>query len=266
MTAKVDHYATLGVMPDAESVVIIGAYRALASLYHPDRWKGDLAEATRRMASINVAYGVLRESKSRKEYDDTRTSTHSNFEEKEEDKDAAFDAALDEQEENWQLVVSVFPDLALIRKRLAKIAHRLAFAYVTGLLDSKQFSRRAEIAVGMEKAFLQRYFGTNPEILMFASRLIEMGDKKAVMKLNRYVEVLGHGMDAAAVIRVIEKDLKWSPTPKTNSNFKAESNTSETDTAMMAEFNIKFDGSHYSFQGYRYEKLVDAINYARKRR
>jgi S1-C subfamily serine protease len=62
-------YSTLGVTPDAEDVVIIAAYRALAQRYHPDRWSGDPAEATRRMQEINAAYRVLRDRNMRAAYD-----------------------------------------------------------------------------------------------------------------------------------------------------------------------------------------------------
>ena len=35
-----DYYAILGVMPDAQDIVIKAAYRALAQRYHPDRFGG----------------------------------------------------------------------------------------------------------------------------------------------------------------------------------------------------------------------------------
>ena len=91
MNPSKDHYAILGILPDAEAVVVIAAYRALASLCHPDRWKGNVAEATRRMADINVAYGVLSDPAKRKAYDATRTTNHSSFEAEDDQRDAAFD-------------------------------------------------------------------------------------------------------------------------------------------------------------------------------
>ena len=68
-----DHYSTLGVLPDAEDIVITAAFRALAQRYHPDRWKGDSAEAHRRMSEINAAYQVLGDKKRRADYDTSRT-------------------------------------------------------------------------------------------------------------------------------------------------------------------------------------------------
>jgi len=54
-----DYYRTLGVVEDAADGVIRAAYKALAQRYHPDKWKGERAEANRRMAEINEASAVL---------------------------------------------------------------------------------------------------------------------------------------------------------------------------------------------------------------
>ena len=68
-----DLYAVLGVLPDAEEVVVSAAYRALANRYHPDRWRGDPDEAHRRMAAINEAYAVLGDRVRRAAYDRDRS-------------------------------------------------------------------------------------------------------------------------------------------------------------------------------------------------
>ena len=71
--SKQDHYSTLGVLPDAEEIVITAAYRALAQRYHPDRWKGDKDEAHRRMSAINAAYHTVGDKTRRAEYDKSRS-------------------------------------------------------------------------------------------------------------------------------------------------------------------------------------------------
>lgn len=48
--------------------------------------------------------------------------------------------------------------------------------------------------------------------------------------------------------------------------FQGENDLSEADVAMMAEYNIEHDSTHFIFQTYRYEKLADAISYAKKSR
>lgn len=118
MTNAADYYQILGVLHDAEQIVITAAYRALASMYHPDRWKGDMAEATRRMADINVAYGVIGDPVKRATYDKDRGKSTSTFAEESESTDQAFDQALSELEARWQTAVEVIPDLVDIRKRL----------------------------------------------------------------------------------------------------------------------------------------------------
>lgn len=67
-----DYYRVLGVLDDAEDIVIKAAYKALAQRYHPDKWVGDKTEANRRMTEINEAYGVLSDPVKRKAYDSAR--------------------------------------------------------------------------------------------------------------------------------------------------------------------------------------------------
>ena len=67
-----DHYRTLQVTRDAEPEVIERAYKALAMKHHPDvvtPMRRATAEA--RMKSINRAYEVLRDPRSRVRYDAT---------------------------------------------------------------------------------------------------------------------------------------------------------------------------------------------------
>jgi hypothetical protein len=208
MTQSVDQYRILGVMRDAEQVVITAAYRALASMYHPDRWKGDVNEATRKMAEINVAFGILGDPVKRRAYDQTNQSTTSSMGADSEKVDEAFDAALVELESRWEVAVAVLPDLAVIRKRLSKTAHRLAFEFVVLMIESKKFDQRETIANDMERKFLVAHFGTQPEIIKFAMTLIEMGHREAIRALNNYVDVLGTGLDSKLIIQKVIDDFK----------------------------------------------------------
>ena len=208
MTTAADYYQILGVLHDAEQIVITAAYRALASMYHPDRWKGDKAEANRRMADINVAYGVIGDPVKRAVYDKDRGRSTSTFAEESESAEQAFDQALSELEARWQTAVEVIPDLADIRKRLAKTAHRLAFSFVVVMLERKEFNKRRQIADAMELIFLETYFGNNPEIIKFARYLIEIGQREAIKKLNKYVDVLGSDLDAKLIISKIKDDYQ----------------------------------------------------------
>ena len=64
LLAMADHYAVLGVQPDADRTAIQAAYRMLARLHHPD-FGGDGS----RMAALNEAWSVLGKVETRLAYD-----------------------------------------------------------------------------------------------------------------------------------------------------------------------------------------------------
>ncbi len=65
-----DYYQLLGVDRKATSGDIKKAYRKLAQKYHPDKAKGNKAEAEARFKKISEAYAVLSNADKRKEYDE----------------------------------------------------------------------------------------------------------------------------------------------------------------------------------------------------
>ena len=73
-----DHYATLGVRPDADTAAIRRAWIRAARANHPDR-RGDVTEAQSersdsRMRSVNEAWRVLGSADSRRSYDEERAA------------------------------------------------------------------------------------------------------------------------------------------------------------------------------------------------
>jgi curved DNA-binding protein CbpA len=208
MSSDKDFYQILGVMPDAEAVVITAAYRALASLYHPDRWKGDKTFATNKMADINVAYDTLSNPVKRAEYNKNRTNSYSSFSDDSEETDTAFDTALSELEKRWQVASEIFPDLIKIRARLSKTSHKLAFSFVILILETKKFDDRNLLANELERRFLETHFGTNKWIIFFAQYLISKGLKKAIVSLNQYVDVLGSSINPQLIIEKISDEHK----------------------------------------------------------
>jgi curved DNA-binding protein CbpA len=203
-----DHYSTLGVLPEADPVVIKAAYRALAQTYHPDKWCGDPAIATQRMAAINEAYRILGDAKLRAEYDATLQKVYrqdSYGDDQSSERDNAFSSALSETEQRWRVATSIFPDLDQYRARLSRISTLLSFAFVTLLLETKRFNDRAVVAEKLETEFLSRYFGTNEQVLGFAKDLIVSGRKEAAKLLNQIVDVMGSDVDAKLLIDRVQE-------------------------------------------------------------
>jgi len=192
-----DYYRILGVLDDAEDIVIKAAYRALAQKYHPDKWTGSSNESTARMVEINEAYAVLSDAKKREQYDSTREK--SSYEDEFDDEDEILSSI----ESDWNEVVIYFPDLEQLSKDLSRISKAIEFTFKTVLLEKKTFLHRKEIAVSLENAFLQRFFGENKTIITFAKRLILDGNKGDAKKLNRAVGLLGSNVDPMIILNKI---------------------------------------------------------------
>lgn len=210
MDANKDYYATLGVLPDADSVVIRAVYKALAQRYHPDKFQGSADEANNKMAAINEAYEVVSDTAMRKEYDSLRGSQASNgdsyFDEESDDPPPSYDP-LDQE---WKIATKYYPDLPAIEGRLSKIAWRLAYTFKAFMLQEKEFEQREKIAEAMEQHFLELYFGSDPAILSFAKKIIFAGKKSAAKELNETIRVLGNKIDPNRVVERISKDHNLS--------------------------------------------------------
>jgi curved DNA-binding protein CbpA len=80
------HYETLGVSEKATQEEIKSAYKDLIKKYHPDIYQGDKIFAEKKTKEINVAYDVLSNPETRKNYDEelhpqaNSTYTSSNYE------------------------------------------------------------------------------------------------------------------------------------------------------------------------------------------
>lgn len=255
----VDYYLVLGVLPEAEHIVIVAAYRALAQRYHPDKWKGDPKQVHERMSAINEAYRILGDAQLRQEYDRQRTaSEQASYQGSEnEEADQAFDSALRELEGRWSVAVGIFADLAEIRKSLAKISSSLAFTFVTILLETKNFNSRKVLAENLERQFLQRFFGTDPEILKYAKELILMGHREAAKMLNQLVDVMGSQLAAQLLIDKVEGrfDLRRNKEKKArveNIRRRIELSGSTTDICeLAAELGFEIKEQHAGFLGFQ---------------
>ncbi len=220
------YYQILGVLDDAEDIVIRAAYKVLAQKYHPDKWSGSKDEATQRMSEINQAYTTLSDPQKRKTYDSElkQNNTAPNFESQSDDESLHGDA---ETIEDWRIACEHFPDLVNLDAALRRISLRLSSTFIIVILETKNYTHRHKIATKLEENFLKTYFGNNTEILVFAKELIIEKQKEAARELNKQISVIGRDIDAHRVIANISKKYntaryRQSIKPQFT-NFKAES-------------------------------------------
>lgn len=213
-----DYYRILGVLDDAEDVVIRAAFKALAQRYHPDKWTGDNEEANLRMQEINEAYVVLSDFEKRKQYD--ATLDRSKYKD-ESDFDTSYQDYLNKDiEEKWKKIVEFLPDLQHIYDDLSNTSKQLAYTYKVLLIEKKNFNQRHEIAKVIENNFLEKYFGKNKKIIQFARELIRKNRKDMAKELNNAVQLLGSDIEPSIIIDKIL--LKFSDPEPSPSNQKSE--------------------------------------------
>jgi curved DNA-binding protein CbpA len=198
-----DHFRTLGVIQDAEDVVIKAAYRALAQRYHPDKWTGSPAESTKLMSEINEAFDVLSDPVKKKEYSQRLASNEYYESEEGATSTRAAENLNRSLDSDWSAAVKYFPDLEDIINNLSKISKPLAQTYKVYILENKEFTNRKEVAEQLERKFLEKYFGTNEEIIKFSRFLIRWGAKNAAKELNQSLNLLGNNIHSKVIINKI---------------------------------------------------------------
>ena len=187
-----DLYAILGVLPNAEDIVIAAAYRVLASRYHPDKNQDNPSDAHEKMSSLNAAFEVLGDREKRRNYDsENKNASGAILQDTDCGMDQIFNAAIKEISENWKVAIEFYPKLDLEITRLLKYSPSLSYAFAVSVLQSKRFSEGKLIADELIANYIKRFFGKNQEITRLAITLIEKENRVAARELNRYVLVMG---------------------------------------------------------------------------
>ena len=202
MSADKDYYRILGVLQDAEDIVIKAAYKALAQKYHPDKFQGDAKHAKQRMQEINEAYAILSDAVERKKYDSERGKP-----EYEDDSTEEADDLLHTLDKDWAEATEYFPDLVGIAFRLSKLSKQLEYTFKVIVIENKDFNNRTKLANGLKENYFKKYFGTNNEIHKFAELLFDENRRDVLQKLNRAVNLLGSNVAPTVIIDKIKKDF-----------------------------------------------------------
>jgi curved DNA-binding protein CbpA len=204
-----DYYRILGVLDDAEDIIIKAAFRALAQRYHPDKLSGDKVEATKRMTEINEAYSVLSDALQRKKYDDEFFKFKARDEADEQNSNDFIDEELDEIDEAWKIAVDFFPSIQNDFSELRKINSVLANTFKTALIESQEFNKSSELKKKYEKEYLIRFYGENKYIRNFVKLLLINNEKEAAVKVNAIVRHLGK---SATFTQIYDKIYSEFPT------------------------------------------------------
>ena len=202
MDLNKDYYKILGVLDDAEDIVIKAAYRALAQKYHPDKFQGSAKTAKDRMQEINEAYGILSDSVERKKYDGSRKKQEYEQDDSKDTKDL-----LKTLEKDWRDAIEFFPDLEDLAQSLSIYSKQLEYTFKVLVIEDKKFKTRFDLAERLKKQFLVKYFGSDSEIHKFAESLFESQNFISLKKLNRAVNLLGSDVSSEIIIQKIIQEI-----------------------------------------------------------
>lgn len=188
-----DHYQTLGVLQSAEEIVIKAAFRALASVYHPD--KNNNPDAATKMQAINEAYAVLSDPKKRSAYDSTLAFSEAVINASDLDSRKPFDE--DPLSENWEIATRFNPEINAQFQHLDRLSWQLGFSFKVQLLSTQDFKNSLKIAQDLRLQYLSKYFGNAPDILNYAEEYILAKQINAALYLNKVIVVLGKSISLA---------------------------------------------------------------------
>jgi len=209
-----DYYKILGILDDAEDIIIRAAFRALAQKYHPDKWNGEDKEANQKMSEINEAYDVLSNKEKREKYD----NEYFYFQERNETKEEENLENTNNNEENeaWNFACEFFPALKFQYQELSKISNILGNTFKTALIANKNFDQSQEYKNKLQSDYLERYYGEDKEIQDFAKRLLLNNYKKEAIYVNKIVRTMGSSINYN---KLYEKILQEFPRLKQSSEF-----------------------------------------------
>lgn len=201
-----DYYKILGVLDDAEDIIIRAAYKALAQRYHPDKWRGDATEANQRMSDINEAYGILSDIERRKKYDEEYFRNRARDESSDEENEDEYNF-ISEDDEAWQIALEFFPNIKEDYNGLLKISNILANTFKAIIIDKQEFKQSKKIKDQLEKEYLVRYYGSDEEINCLAKELLVKNEKKVALKINKIIRVMGRSITSNQLYEKIEQEF-----------------------------------------------------------
>ena len=213
MNSETDYYALLGVLPSIDHRALRAVYRALLKKHHPDVQAGDKENAERITRRIIEAYEVLGNPDSRAAYDRLREGRGASSDDL--DDGVPFDDAQETQDERidaaWQYVMTYYPEAEQHREDLAALSPALAFAFQVTLVETKGAADADELADGLRHQFLERHFGSNPDVQAFAVEALRRKRRDVAHEINQAVRFLGspRPADTDEFIETVKRVTMW---------------------------------------------------------
>lgn len=173
-------YSVLGVSPEAPDTVIKAAYRALAKQYHPDAnsSNGDQSAA---FLELQSAYEVLSDPSLRAAYDRQIgvEEEGQDYTDAEEDTAASIDP-----DETWAIRRNEYPNIDELYDHLSRYSVPLANHFRLGVIGGDFGSDPELYADGLEAAYFNKYFGSDPRVQALARTLLTRNLREAAKELN----------------------------------------------------------------------------------
>jgi hypothetical protein len=252
MSIEKDYYKILGVLQDAEDIVIKAAYKALAQKYHPDKFQGNVKHAEQRMQEINEAYSILSDAIERKKYDSARGKPEYG-----DDSNEDSDDLLHTLDKDWEEAVIYFPDLVGIASALSIYSKQLEYTFKVLVIERKDFKNRLQLAKKIKQNYLEKYFGRDEKIHDFAEFLFNKNRRDILAKLNGAVTLLGSNVDPTVIIERLKVEMH--PTLKKGVFIKRLSELSGPETDDLFSLAGLLDGGY----NLRYASPYDALVFLR---
>lgn len=194
--AAPDHYQTLGLARHAEAVVVKAAYRAMVSVYHPDR--NPAPDAIDRIQRINIAHDVLSDPVRRQAYDATLNGIRP-------PPAPADNNGPDPLAERWKIAAGFFPEIRRHHARLERLSVHMGDEFRLHLLQHQNYAEAATLADRLRTDFLGRHFGADEALLAYAEQLLQAREIEAARFVSQIVSVLGSSVTADSVREKIEQ-------------------------------------------------------------
>lgn len=223
-------YSVLDVHPSAEFEVIKSNYRRLAKKYHPDIYTGSKDEAERIMSDLNEAMRILSNKHLRHSYNAERPIKGSTFPDYEDFSEPGFESRMSdcvkktnnlrkdandqkkskiysnekEIEKTFKKSCEFYPELDLLKQRLAKLSVSLSVAFMGRMLEGQEYAKAVIIFEQFRDKFLKKYFGSSPIVHLLAEYLFNKGtqrDRQTAMSLNKKIKSNGVPGDIKSFVR-----------------------------------------------------------------